>query len=310
MISLSSIKPVIEIASGIIFIEPDKLENNQELANYSAQMDTMTEIARSTFASEDGGRPEDSKTKVGQYICFGMPGTGKNWMVKQSAWSLRDRYGIKASYLEISCNTLIQIAKSVSVIRGYLARATARVERRLPAIIVFDELDALAVEKVQLGGIENRFALEVAALIKNRFNVHGVNGKLLFVGVTNYPGDIDGAVKTLLGSPLYLPLPTEDCFVQMLSKKKFPQPEEVGKEFVHEYLLPNYMCPRSFARGCEEAKKQYGATLARKTPKDIAECIFSLSGLPYAPAEVDRYEEINEPYIRQSEGMTLHRKRP
>jgi AAA+ superfamily predicted ATPase len=285
-----------EVAPGISFTSSTELVD-ERVGNYLDEIETMMSIGQNVMKNIE-------RNAVGKFLCFGMGGTGKTTLVKQTAWLL-NRKGLKLSYMEIKCNTLVRRTVDGSVLRNHLASATFCARQHLPIMIAFDELDALAPERVDQGTIERGFSLAVCDLVENRFGIgQETEGKILFVGMMNYPELVDAAVRSRLGSALYVPVPGERSIVEILRTRGVPSPKEVTKALL-DRLGGDSLCTRALVDGCRK-DILHGIDLR---PKSIAEAIYSSSGVPYSRGEVERYEATNISYIRKSEATIAFWKR-
>lgn len=132
-------------------------------------------------------------------LLFGPPGTGKTLIGKAIANES------KATFFNISASSLMSkwIGEGEKLVRTLFAVA----KFKQPSVIFIDEIDSLLSQRSE-GDSDNG-----TRRMKTEFLVHldgaGTTGedKVLIVGATNRPQEIDEAVRRRLVKKLYIPLP-------------------------------------------------------------------------------------------------------
>lgn len=138
-------------------------------------------------------------------LLFGPPGTGKTMIGKAIAHS------VEATFFAISASSLTSkwIGEGEKTVRTLFAVAGARA----PSVVFIDEVDSV------LGKRSNK-ENEASLRIKTEFLVRleGVDSsdkdktkRLLVVGATNRPQELDEAVRRRFVKRLYIPLPCEEA---------------------------------------------------------------------------------------------------
>ncbi|DBA02494.1 TPA: hypothetical protein N0F65_010966 [Lagenidium giganteum] len=143
-------------------------------------------------------------------LLFGPPGTGKTLLAKAVATEA------KATFFNISASTLT----SKWVGEGEkLVRALFEMARELqPSVIFLDEMDALlgsrsASEHDASRRIKNQFFTELDGAASHP------DDRILFMGATNLPQELDEAIIRRLEKRIYVPLPdatARECLIQEL----------------------------------------------------------------------------------------------
>jgi SpoVK/Ycf46/Vps4 family AAA+-type ATPase len=131
---------------------------------------------------------------------FGPPGTGKTLLGKAIAAQSR------STFMSISASTLTSkwVGEGEKMVRTMFAIAAIH----QPTVIFIDEIDSLLCAR-------NDNDMESSRRIKTEFLVQldgantfaGENARILIIGATNRPDDLDEAVRRRLVKRLYIPLP-------------------------------------------------------------------------------------------------------
>lgn len=273
---------------GIEFVAAE-IENQFDLVNYQEQINAMTAISRRAIEEK----------AVGFFLCFGMGGTGKSSMVKSVKCTLNTQK-IRCSILHIKCNTFVQKAASPSVAREYLDRSVSYMADHRPSMVMLDELDALASSRVGEGDPRvTAFAQLVCSVLDESFCGETPEcPQTVVAGLTNNPAGIDEAVRTRLGLPVYIPLPGIDVIREIILKHDIPEHEKVTDRII-ESLGTDRINLRGLVAGCKEAKREISKG-GKKDPENIAQIILANCMGIISRLEVERYERINNTYIKQS----------
>mmetsp|Transcript_3395 Transcript_3395/g.3350 ORF Transcript_3395/g.3350 Transcript_3395/m.3350 type:complete len:152 (-) Transcript_3395:315-770(-) len=133
-------------------------------------------------------------------LFFGPPGTGKTLLGKAIAAQS------KSTFLSISAATLTSkwVGEGEKMVRTMFAIAAIH----QPSVVFIDEIDSLLCSR-------NESDMESSRRIKTEFLIQldgantflGENGRILIIGATNRPDDLDEAVRRRLVKKLYIPLP-------------------------------------------------------------------------------------------------------
>lgn len=287
----------VDIVPGITFT-PFNATKDLNLVNYSDQISTLTKMAKKAF---DG-------SSFALCLMFGMAGTGKTSLVKQSAWLLCNSHGVQCSHLEIKCNTLVRASSTADVAKYYLDKSIIYVEKYRPMIVVFDELDALARNRVLADPRITEFSLLMCGLLDDGFRkTIKENGRLMIVGITNDPEGVDDAVRDRLGPTIYVPLPTLSVIREILQKEGMPQYARVADK-IGEYLGNDSMSPRGLVEACRNMKNHMSKMLedTSVSPEEIAREILGSGGGRKSQHQVEEYERRNDAWKKTSEHVLDH----
>ncbi|KAH8248790.1 hypothetical protein KR032_003241, partial [Drosophila birchii] len=142
-------------------------------------------------------------------LLFGPPGTGKTLIAKSIASQA------KAKFFSINPSSLTSkwVGEAEKLVKTLFAVAAAH----QPAIIFIDEVDSLLSKR---SGNENESTLR----LKNEFLIHldgaasNEETRILVIGATNRPQELDEAVRRRFVRRLYVPLPTKDARQQIIKK--------------------------------------------------------------------------------------------
>jgi SpoVK/Ycf46/Vps4 family AAA+-type ATPase len=140
-------------------------------------------------------------------LLFGPPGTGKTLIGK----AIASQTG--ATFFSISASSLTSkwIGQGEKLVRALFAVASYR----QPSVIFIDEIDSLLSQR---SSDEN----EASRRIKTEFLVQldgagsGVDDKILVLGATNRPQELDEAARRRFMKRLYIPLPNETARESLL----------------------------------------------------------------------------------------------
>ncbi|EDV32167.1 uncharacterized protein Dana_GF15688 [Drosophila ananassae] len=142
-------------------------------------------------------------------LLFGPPGTGKTLIAKSIASQAR------AKFFSINPSTLTSkwVGEAEKLVKTLFAVAAAH----QPAIIFIDEVDSLLSKR---SGNENESTLR----LKNEFLIHldgaasSEETRILVIGATNRPQELDEAVRRRFVRRLYVPLPTKEARLKIIEK--------------------------------------------------------------------------------------------
>ncbi|MCG8427034.1 MAG: ATP-binding protein [Chromatiales bacterium] len=121
----------------------------------------------------------------GGLLLYGPPGCGKTFIARALAGELR------ANFLSIGLSDVLDMYIGESERRLHELFEEAR--RKRPAILFFDELDALGQKRSQLRNSGMRSV--VNQLLSEMDSINTDNKNLFIIGATNHPWDVDAALK-------------------------------------------------------------------------------------------------------------------
>lgn len=133
-------------------------------------------------------------------LLYGPPGTGKTLLAKASSNTLN------ASFFEARASSLLSKYFGES---GKLVNALFNKARKLqPSVIFIDELDSIAVSR---GADTNEASRRVLSQLLTEIEGFSTSKeeKVLIIGATNKPWDLDDAAVSRFQRKIYVPLPDE-----------------------------------------------------------------------------------------------------
>ena len=144
-------------------------------------------------------------------LLFGPPGTGKTLIGKAIASN------IKATFFNISASSLTSkwIGEGEKMVRTLFTLAG----HLQPAVIFIDEIDSILSARKSDGEHEASRRLKTEMLVQ----IEGCDPscserRVLIVGATNRPEELDEAARRRMPKQLYIPLPCEDARKIMIEK--------------------------------------------------------------------------------------------
>lgn len=131
-------------------------------------------------------------------LLFGPPGTGKTMIGKCIASQA------KASFFSISASSLTSkwVGEGEKLVRALFA--VARCSQ--PAVIFIDEIDSLLTQRTD-GEFEASRRIKTEFLVQFDGAGTSAEDRILIIGATNRPQEIDEAARRRLVKRLYIPLP-------------------------------------------------------------------------------------------------------
>lgn len=148
-------------------------------------------------------------------LLFGPPGTGKTLLGKAIASN------IKASFFSISASSLTskwigegeKMVRVLFAVAGWLA----------PAVIFIDEIDSLLSARKSEGEHEASRRLKTEMLIQMEgCDPASSSRRVLLIGATNRPEELDEAARRRMPKQLYIPLPCGVARRQMVERQLGP----------------------------------------------------------------------------------------
>lgn len=140
-------------------------------------------------------------------LLFGPPGTGKTMIGKCIASQ------VKATFFSISASSLTSkwVGEGEKMVRAlfYLSR------KMQPSVIFVDEIDSLLAQRSEN---ENEGSRRIKTEFLVQFDGIGTNNedRILLIGATNRPQEIDEAARRRLVKRIYVPLPEFEARIQMV----------------------------------------------------------------------------------------------
>jgi transitional endoplasmic reticulum ATPase len=147
----------------------------------------------------------------GGVLLYGPPGCGKTMMAKAIATEC------KASFQTVGISDILNMYIGAS--ESNLANVFEQARNNTPAVLFFDELDALAYSRSKATNDHTRTL--VNEFLSQLDGLTGQNDKVLVLGATNMPWDIDDAMKRpgRFDRQIFVPPPDEIALREMLRIK-------------------------------------------------------------------------------------------
>jgi transitional endoplasmic reticulum ATPase len=190
-----------------------KLTNNQpsaisdqQLANSTTSTNIVTK-ERSAITFEDVGGMEVVKERIrlsiiypiqrpeiykaygkkagGGLLLYGPPGCGKTYIARATAGE------VKAEFIYVGLNDVLDMYLGESERKLHAVFESAR--RQAPAVLFFDEVDAIGNSRMNLRNSAGRNL--VNQFLNEMDGMQGDNEGLLILGATNAPWDVDSALR-------------------------------------------------------------------------------------------------------------------
>lgn len=131
-------------------------------------------------------------------LLFGPPGTGKTMIGKCIASQA------KATFFSISASSLTSkwVGEGEKLVRALFACARAL----QPSVVFIDEIDSLLTQRTD-GEFEASRRIKTEFLVQFDGASTSSSDRILIIGATNRPGELDEAARRRLVKRLYIPLP-------------------------------------------------------------------------------------------------------
>lgn len=154
---------------------------------------------------------------------FGPPGTGKTLLGKAIACQS------KSTFMSISASTLTSkwVGEGEKMVRTMFAIAAIH----QPSVVFIDEIDSLLCARSDADQESSRRIKTEFLVQLDGANTFGTeDARILIIGATNRPNDLDEAVRRRLVKRLYIPLPNgagRRQFIERMIAKEFKNDEEM-----------------------------------------------------------------------------------
>ena len=239
-------------------------------------------------------------------LLFGPPGTGKTLLGKAIASN------IKASFFSISASSLTskwigegeKMVRVLFAVAGWLA----------PAVIFIDEIDSLLSARKSEGEHEASRRLKTEMLIQMEgCDPASASRRVLLIGATNRPEELDEAARRRMPKQLYIPLPCGIARKQMIVRQLGPgagvaatlSESDLDKIVLKTDGYSGSDMKNLIQEACQgpvrDAVRAAGAGVAALSESDLRAVVvkdFAVAAraqrASVEPKEVVRYEEYNE----------------
>jgi SpoVK/Ycf46/Vps4 family AAA+-type ATPase len=159
-----------------------------------------------------------SKKSGGGLLLYGPPGCGKTMIARAIASEC------KASFIPVGISDVLNMWVGQS--ERNLAELCEKARSNRPAVLFFDELDALAFSRSKANSEHTRTT--VNEFLNQLDGLAGDNDRVLVLAATNMPWDVDAAMKRpgRFDRQIFVPPPDEEARAEMLRVKLAVVPTE------------------------------------------------------------------------------------
>ena len=169
-----------------------------------AGLDQVKNDIRSAYAFAMAPAPRGVRLRATRsLLLYGPPGTGKTLLAAAAS------NGLKATFFSVVVGGLLSkyFGESSKLVSALFAEA----RRSAPAVIYFDEFDALAPSRS--GGLDGPERRVLSTLLSelDGLDSKGAPGFLYVIGATNYPWDLDDAMLSRFGRLVHVPMPDPEA---------------------------------------------------------------------------------------------------
>lgn len=255
-----------------------------QLVNYEQQIRAGAALS---YTVAQGKRPF-------AVMIFGIPGTGKGLFPFTLAKHVREGYGIHFSLAHIKCDELVTI-QNVSQALDMINRIMILSEKHSPTFIVFDEIDALSASLPGLSSVSAVYTRLMRKLVRD------LPSQTLMIGITNYPNNIDFAVRRRFQVSIYMEPTTVEITTKIIERILNRTDSEKLAQKLWEKLEENAFVPlgSDIAKACEMARELYASEDQQLSPERLVELLSAT--MPGANVEtVKDYEQKHADLINRS----------
>ena len=178
-------------------------------------------------------------------LLFGPPGTGKTLIGKCIASQS------KSTFFSISASSLTSkwVGEGEKMVRALFA--VAQVEQ--PSVVFIDEIDSLLCQRSETEHESSR-RMKTEFLVQLDGAATGAEDRILVIGATNRPYELDEAARRRLVKRLYVPLPELEARAQIIRNLLKSERHDLTPEDVYEIArLANGYSGADMTNLCKEA---------------------------------------------------------
>lgn len=161
-------------------------------------------------------------------LLFGPPGTGKTLIGKCIACQSG------ATFFSISASSLTSkwVGEGEKMVRALFAIARCH----QPAVIFIDEIDSLLSQRTD-GEHDSSRRIKTEFLVQLDGAATSAEDRILVVGATNRPQEIDEAARRRLAKRLYIPLPEAEARRQIVTNLMSREKSQLGADEMEKVVL-------------------------------------------------------------------------
>ncbi|KAF0976537.1 hypothetical protein FDP41_004436 [Naegleria fowleri] len=156
-------------------------------------------------------------------LLFGPPGTGKTLIGKAIA------HESGSTFFSISASSLTSkwVGEGEKLVRTLFALA----RYFQPSVVFIDEIDSLLSQRTDSDSDSGTRRLKTEFLVQlDGASTNDETDRILIVGATNRPEEIDEAVRRRMQKRLYIPLPSKEGRKEMLARLLSKNPHVISEE--------------------------------------------------------------------------------
>jgi len=178
-----------------------------------------------------------------------------------------------------------------------------------PSVVFIDEIDSLLSQRSESDADNGSRRLKTEFLIQlDGATTNDDKDRILIVGATNRPEEIDEAVRRRMGKRLYIPLPSKEGRKEMITRLLSKNPHTLSDDELNEFVeLTNGYSGSDIKNLCGEASlfsvRELGHSirLASKDelrPIQFKDCVKALKSIrpSVAQSDLERYIEWNKSF--------------
>lgn len=260
------------------FYSPPEIPE-RSIINYDMQIEALTGIG--LFVNKGYSQT---------VLVFGFPGTGKSEVPFVLVRSLMETFRVPFSLTMVNCDN-IAIELSIPTRKRLLKELDNAIDtatKNLPALICFDEIDALSAALPT----EKTIAGTVSRWLRRFLDDVQRSDQTLVLAITNYPRNIDPAVFRRLRIPVYFDLPSLEVIEKIIQSRlglsKSGSIAQLLSRRMSEFGL--VQLGADVIRACEELKKSAEALdLDKMSDDEIANSLITLAGPGATREMVEKY---------------------
>ena len=220
-------------------------------------LDSVVKDIRSVYVFAGATYPEGTKKMLPRSVLlYGPPGTGKTLLAAAASNEL------KADFFSVEVGSLL--SKYFGESAQLVAELFTEARRRPRSLIFFDEIDALTPSRDKEISEAARNVLTALMTGWDGIDAKSANNTVYIMSATNCPWDIENAMLSRLGRPVYIPL---------------PEPQARGLMFKSNIEGNGYTCDMSYETLVEKTQNYSGRDIALLCTEAVASMLINNNDL-------------------------------